>query len=141
MQDIMLTFSGLLYLIYCDNLANFYRILRWVMSKLVSLDMEWPSYEALVWKEALTICQDRLFGSCLYVLSLSSVLGSFIHMYCDTGSLGKCTPASGNQKFYGGSFLPDWEPEEEWFWQSEPFLKLKTALCEYWTSIKIKINK
>ena len=105
MQDIMLTFSGLLYLIYCDNLANFYRILRWVMSKLVSLDMEWPSYEALVWKEALTICQDRLFGSCLYVLSLSSVLGSFIHMYCDTGSLGKCTPASGNQKFYGGSFF------------------------------------
>ena len=27
-----------------------------------------------------------------------------------------------------------------WFWPSEPFSKLKTDFCEYWTSIKIKIN-
>ena len=32
------------------------------------------------------------------------------------------------------------EPEEEWFWQSEPFSKRKTAFCEYWISIKIKIS-
>ena len=32
------------------------------------------------------------------------------------------------------------EAEEEWFWPYEPFLKLKTAFCEYWTSIKIKIS-
>ena len=25
-------------------------------------------------------------------------------------------------------------------WQFEPFSKLKTAFCEYWTPIKIKIN-
>ena len=60
------------------------------MSRLGTLDMKWPFYEALVWREALTICQDRVFASFLCVLSLASVLGSFIHMYCDTGSLGKC---------------------------------------------------
>ena len=31
------------YLIHCKNLANFYQILRWVMSRIASLDMEWPS--------------------------------------------------------------------------------------------------
>ena len=41
----------------------------------------------------------------------------------------------------GGIFFTGWkEPEDEWFWQFEPFSKLKTAFCEYWTSIKIKIN-
>ena len=30
-------FSGLSYLIYCNNLANFYQILRWVKSRLVYL--------------------------------------------------------------------------------------------------------
>ena len=54
-----------------------------------------PSHEALVWKEAFAICQDRVFASILWALSLASVIGSFIHMYCDTGSLGKCTPAWG----------------------------------------------
>ena len=37
-------------------------------------------------------------------------------------------------------FLPVGEPEEEWFWPFEPFPKLKTAFCEYWTPIKIKIS-
>ena len=47
----------------------------------------------------------------------------------------------GNGNFAGGNFFIGWwEPEEEWFWQFEPFLKLKTAFCEYWTSIKIKIS-
>ena len=32
------------------------------------------------------------------------------------------------------------EADEEWFWQFEPFSKLKTAFYEYQTSIKIKIN-
>ena len=32
------------------------------------------------------------------------------------------------------------ESENEWFWQFEPFSKLKKAFCEYWTSVKIKIN-
>ena len=32
------------------------------------------------------------------------------------------------------------ESEEESFWRLENFLKLKTAFCEYWTSIKIKIS-
>ena len=38
----------------------------------------------------------------------------------------------------GEIFLPG--GEEEWFWQFEPFSKLKTAFCEYWTSDKIKIS-
>ena len=40
------------------------------------------SYEVLVQKEAL-------FCIFLCVLSLSSVLGRFIHLQCDTGSLGR----------------------------------------------------
>ena len=38
----------------------------------------------------------------------------------------------------GEIFLPG--GEEKWFWQFEPFSKLKTAFCEYWTSDKIKIS-
>ena len=52
------------------------------------------SYEALVQKEAMTICQDRVFGLFLCVLPLS-VLGRFVHLYCDTGSLGGSTPVWG----------------------------------------------
>ena len=37
-------------------------------------------------------------------------------------------------------FIRWWEPEEEWFWRFESFLKLKTAFCEYWTSIKTKFS-
>ena len=95
MQDVKLKFSGLSCLIYCNNLANFYQILGWFMSRIGSLDMEWSSYEELVWKKALTICQDRLFASFLCVLPLSSDLGSFIQMYCGTGSPGRSTPAWG----------------------------------------------
>ena len=41
----------------------------------------------------------------------------------------------------GGIFFTRWwESEAEWIWQFEPFPKLKTAFCEYWTSIKIKIS-
>ena len=50
-----------------------------------------------------------------------------------------------NKKFYcGGRFfywVTGWgEPEEERFWWFKSFSKLKTAFCEYWTSIKIKIK-
>ena len=41
----------------------------------------------------------------------------------------------------GGNFFTMWrEPEEEWFWQFEPFSKPKTAFCEDWKSVKIKIK-
>ena len=41
----------------------------------------------------------------------------------------------------GGIFFTKWwESEEEWFWRFRNFSKLKTALCEYWTSIKTKIS-
>ena len=43
----------------------------------------------------------------------------------------------------GGNFFTGWwEPEEEWFWfwRFEPFSKVKTAFCEYWTSIEIKLT-
>ena len=39
------------------------------------------------------------------------------------------------------NFFMSWrESDEEWFWSSEPFSKLKTTFCKYWTSIKIKIS-
>ena len=40
----------------------------------------------------------------------------------------------------GNFFTGQREPEEEWFWQFERFLKLKKAFFECWTSIKTKIN-
>ena len=40
----------------------------------------------------MTICQDRVFALFLCVLSLSSVLGSFTHMYSDTGLLWEVHP-------------------------------------------------
>ena len=47
----------------------------------------------------------------------------------------------GFRNFIWGDFFTRWrKPEEEWFWQFKPFSKLKTAFCEYWTSIKIKIK-
>ena len=54
-------------------------------SKITDLNR---SYEALAQKEGLTVCQDRAFASFPCVLSLSSVLGRFTHLYCDTSSLG-----------------------------------------------------
>ena len=46
-------------------------------------------------EQFILICDYFRIASFLCVLSLSSVLRSFIHMYCDTGSLGKYTPTSG----------------------------------------------
>ena len=43
--------------------------------------------------------------------------------------------------FAGGNFFIEWwESDKEWFWTFEPFSKLKTRFCKYWTSIKIKIS-
>ena len=50
------------------------------------------SYEALSQKELLTIYQDRVFVSFFCVLSLSSALERFMHLYCDTDYLGSSTP-------------------------------------------------
>ena len=58
------------------------------------IDLNW-SYEARAQKEALTICEDRAFASFSCVLSLSSVLGRFTRLYCDTGSLGRGVPRMG----------------------------------------------
>ena len=60
-----------------------------------------------------------------------------------TQSFPNSSKGLGDWKFYwgGGIFFTGWrEPEEEWFWEFKPFSKLKTAFCEYWTSIKIEIN-
>ena len=47
----------------------------------------------------------------------------------------------GIRNFAGGYFFTGWrEPNEDWFWQFEPFSMLKVAFCEYGTSIKIKID-
>ena len=40
---------------------------------------------------------------------------------------------------WGEYFYQVGEPEEG-FWWFKPFSKLKTAFCDYWTSIKIKIS-
>ena len=48
-----------------------------------------------------------------------------------------------NDKFCWGEedcFAGWWESEEECFWPFKPFSKLKTAICKYWTLIKIKIG-
>ena len=37
-------------------------------------------------------------------------------------------------------FIGWWEPKKERFWLFEPFSKLKTTFCKYWTLIKIKIS-
>ena len=44
------------------------------------------SLEVIAQKEAFAIRQDMVFASVLYVLYLS-VLGRFIYLFCDTGSL------------------------------------------------------
>ena len=45
------------------------------------------------------------------------------------------------ENFAAGNFFTGWwKPEEESFLQFEPSSKLKTAFCEYWTSIKIKLT-
>ena len=55
--------------------------------------------------------------------------------------MGKSPSGGLESEIGGGDFFTGWrEPEEERFWWFEPFSKLKTALCEYWTSIKIKIT-
>ena len=59
-----------------------------------AIDLNW-SYEALAQREALTLCQDRAFASFSCVLLLASVLGRFIHLYYDTGSLGRGAPLYG----------------------------------------------
>ena len=49
-------------------------------------------------------------------------------------------PCKNTQIFLGVWVLGWWESDEEWFWPFEPFLKLKTTFCIYWTSIKTKIS-
>ena len=45
------------------------------------------------------------------------------------------------RNFAGGDFFTGrLEPQDGWFWWFKPFSKLKTAFCEYWTSIIIKIS-
>ena len=59
------------------------------------------------------------------------------------GGGGVSTQWGGIRNFTEGGrifFTGCWQPEEEWFWQCKPFSKLETAFCEYWTSIKIKLN-
>ena len=65
-----------------------------VIAQSKAIDLNW-SYEALAQREALTLCQDRAFASFSCVLLLASVLGRFIHLYCDTGSLGRGAPLYG----------------------------------------------
>ena len=49
-------------------------------------------YEALVQREALKICQDRVFGSFLCSSSIISSRERFMRLYCDTSSLGRSAP-------------------------------------------------
>ena len=54
------------------------------------------------------------------------------------GGGGEFPPVRGITNFTGGVIR--WRESEEWFWQFEPFSKLKTVFRECWASIKIKIN-
>ena len=51
-----------------------------------------------------------------------------------------CVGGRGSEILLMGDFFTGWREPKEWFWQFEPFSKLKTAFCEYRTSIRIKIN-
>ena len=62
------------------------------------------SYEVLVQKEALTICQDRVFASFLCVLSLLSVLGKFKQLYYPDNGIFKY------KKLFNQLFAPGTEP-------------------------------
>ena len=54
---------------------------------------------------------------------------------------GRLPPVGGMGNLAGRNFFIGWlESEDEWLWASEPFSKLKTTFCKYWTSIKIKIS-
>ena len=64
---------------------------------------------------------------------LSGFLMSFIRVF-------QIAVRGGGWNFTGGFFTRWRKPEEEYFWWFKPFSKLKTAICECWTSIKIKIN-
>ena len=46
----------------------------------------------------------------------------------------------GMGKLPGGFFYQVVGSDTEWFWRLEPFSKLKTAFCKYWTLIKMKIS-
>ena len=47
----------------------------------------------------------------------------------------------GDGEFTWGDFSTGWwESDKEWFWPLEPFSKLSTTFCKYWTLIKIKIS-
>ena len=77
-----------------DKLFSFYRTvfgLRQGLRDLKTSDLN-CLYEALVQREALTICQDRVFGSCLCSVSIISYREKFMHLYCGTSSLGRSAP-------------------------------------------------
>ena len=54
--------------------------------------------------------------------------------------MGKIPQWMGNRTFCREIFIGCWESDEGYFWLLKPFSKLKTRLCKYWTSIKIKIS-
>ena len=64
----------------------------WTSTESSRFQNKW--FELLLWDTSLEkkhwiICQDRVFASFLFVLSLLSVLGS--HLYCNNSSLGRNT--------------------------------------------------
>ena len=81
------------------------------------------------------------FASFLCVLSLSSVLGNFINMYC-IRVFQMLVRGGGNRKFYFREEFFYWvkRTRGEVILTIRTIFKLKTAFCEYWTSIKIKFN-
>ena len=53
---------------------------------------------------------------------------------------GEIFPSEGGSEILLGGFFYLVKETSGVIWRFKPFSKLKTALCEYWTSIKIKIN-
>ena len=62
-------------------------------------------YEALVQREALKICQDRVFGSFLCSSSIISSRERFMRLYCDTSSLGRSAPGGKKPSLF--SYIPN----------------------------------
>ena len=75
------------------------------------------------------------------IYSILTALSNRVFQIVVRGGEGKfLPPVGGSEILLGGIFFTGYRKPEEWFWWFEPFQKLKTAFCEYWTSIKIKSN-
>ena len=138
-------------LILCIDFVVFYLLIFFVLSLVVIIfvffivfleKVQYMERGFMYWKKIAFGCSWWYLLAFIYVLAGSYLCISMRWFWL---FLAIFQGFPNNGKGWGGkSPRPYWvkgkEPEEEWFWLFDFFSKIKTALCEYWTSIKIKIN-